>query len=150
MEVIEISSSSPEKETDGTPVRSIFCLKRRIDMERIDLTEDCFVLDFNPFDSFGTSNISGKSDSGYAPDLSVIAEKGQVACRDYPHSRHLCLSFPFETTPHEKYCELCYCYVCDSAAPCKYWTVPNGTHCHALDVEENDIPMLRWTMSVIL
>lgn len=29
-----------------------------------------------------------------------------MACRDYPHSRHLCLKFPFHTTPHESYCEL--------------------------------------------
>ncbi|XP_056162936.1 RPM1 interacting protein 13-like [Syzygium oleosum] len=50
-------------------------------------------------------------------DLVVIAEKGQVVCRDFLHSRHLCQKFPLATTPHERYCELCYCYVCDSAAP---------------------------------
>lgn len=29
----------------------------------------------------------------------------QIALRDYPHSRHLCLKFPFKTTPSESYCE---------------------------------------------
>ncbi|KAL4369600.1 hypothetical protein GQ457_05G018780 [Hibiscus cannabinus] len=45
----------------------------------------------------------------------------KVACRDYPHSRHLCLQFSFNTTLHDGYCDLCYCYVCDSAAPCEAW-----------------------------
>ncbi|XP_044512072.1 uncharacterized protein LOC123230039 isoform X2 [Mangifera indica] len=55
--------------------------------------------------------------------------------RDYPHSRHLCLKYPFETTPHENFCELCYCYVCDLAAPCNFWTEAEAEaemgHCHA-------------------
>ncbi|PNX97351.1 hypothetical protein L195_g020579 [Trifolium pratense] len=54
---------------------------------------------------------------------------GPVALRDYPHSRHLCIKFPFKTTARESYCDKCYCYVCDSAAPCKYWTT--GNHCSA-------------------
>jgi hypothetical protein len=29
----------------------------------------------------------------------------QVACRDYPHARYLCVKFPFKSTSHEKYCE---------------------------------------------
>ena len=28
-----------------------------------------------------------------------------MACRDYPHSRHLCAKNRFESTPHESYCE---------------------------------------------
>lgn len=30
----------------------------------------------------------------------------QVACRDYPHSRHLCLKFPFNKTSHESHCDM--------------------------------------------
>ncbi|XVE58256.1 hypothetical protein DITRI_Ditri04bG0155800 [Diplodiscus trichospermus] len=111
---------------DGTPLRSIFCLKRKMDMRRIEETEDCFILDFNPFDSTDIAKLAVTND-GDDVDLSVVAEKGKVACRDYPHSRHLCLQFPFDATPHERHCDLCYCYVCDSAAPCKCWMA----HCHA-------------------
>ncbi|KAE9587278.1 hypothetical protein Lalb_Chr23g0271971 [Lupinus albus] len=53
-----------------------------------------------------------------------------VACRDFPHSRHLCSKFPFKTTPHVRHCEMCYCYVCDTSAPCMYWTL----HCNAENV----------------
>ncbi|CAN6565481.1 unnamed protein product [Malus baccata var. baccata] len=95
------SSSSAEDE-DGSPIRHIVCVKNKVDVKRFEDVEDCFILDFDPFEP--------------------------VACRDYPHSRHLCLKFPFETTPHESYCELCYCYVCDSAAPCMLWKL---SHCHA-------------------
>ncbi|KAL5769271.1 hypothetical protein ACOSP7_015830 [Xanthoceras sorbifolium] len=55
----------------------------------------------------------------------------RVACRDYPHPRHLCVRFPFDTTPRESHFELCYCYVCDLAAPCKLWTESKVEHCHA-------------------
>lgn len=30
----------------------------------------------------------------------------QIACRDYPHPRHHCVTFPFGTTPHEKHCDM--------------------------------------------
>ena len=30
----------------------------------------------------------------------------QVACRDFPHSRHLCSNMPFGTTSHEKHCTM--------------------------------------------
>ncbi|PNT70688.1 hypothetical protein BRADI_2g16231v3 [Brachypodium distachyon] len=60
-----------------------------------------------------------------------------IACRDFPHSRHLCSQFSFNTTPHVKHCSMCYCFVCDAPAPCRYWG--NGLtiddHCHATDKE---------------
>ncbi|KAH7659140.1 hypothetical protein IHE45_16G012200 [Dioscorea alata] len=93
-------------------------------------------------------------------DVSIVFERGQVACRDFPHSRHLCVKYPFSKTSHESYCKQkhrsfccqpalktdnlgecnfavlavmqCYCYVCDAMAPCKYWTGLLG-HCHATD-----------------
>ncbi|XP_012569789.1 uncharacterized protein [Cicer arietinum] len=59
----------------------------------------------------------------------------KVACRDYPHARHLCAKFPFSSTPHEKHCGQCHCYVCDSLAPCLKWGtgILNTDHCHAND-----------------
>ncbi|CAA0409701.1 unnamed protein product [Arabidopsis thaliana] len=97
-----------KKEEDDTPLVGIFCLKTRQDMKRFEETEDCFILDFDPFDSF------------------------DVACRDYPHPRHLCLNFPFGSTPNSSHCDLCYCYVCDKPAPCAEWTL-STSHCNAYD-----------------
>ncbi|KAL1337344.1 hypothetical protein HN51_032018 [Arachis hypogaea] len=123
----EASPSPPtpplRERDDGTPVRAIACLKMHHDMKRFEETDDCFILGFDPY-----KPVSLSQDDGV--DISVVAEKGQVACRDYPHSRHLCIKFPFKTTSHEKHCELCYCYVCDITAPCKYWRTTEG-HCHA-------------------
>lgn len=74
-------------------------------------------------------------------ELIIVAEKGQVACRDYPHSRHLCVKYPFKDTPHHTCCNLCYCYVCDIKAPCKYWETENDGHCHASEQEFKWIAM---------
>ncbi|CAL9094597.1 unnamed protein product [Musa textilis] len=96
--------------------------------------DDCLVLDSGPDKpvAVGHDKAGGGEEED---DLLVVAEKGQLACRDYPHSRHLCANFPFSTSPHEKYCDLCHCYVCDTPAPCDYWG--NGDlsidHCHSTD-----------------
>ncbi|XP_021805466.1 uncharacterized protein LOC110749625 [Prunus avium] len=128
-------TSSSSLEEDGSPIRHILCVKNKVDVKQFEEVDDCFILDFDPFEPIQLSKLSVSDnfagdnvDAPESPDVAVVAEKGQVACRDYPHSRHLCLKFPFETTPHESYCELCYCYVCDSAAPCGLW---NLAHCHA-------------------
>lgn len=34
-----------------------------------------------------------------------------MACRDYPHPRHLCMNFPFETASHESHCELVIMFI---------------------------------------
>ncbi|XP_021725933.1 vesicle-associated protein 3-1-like [Chenopodium quinoa] len=58
-----------------------------------------------------------------------------VACRDYPHPRHLCVVHPFNKTRHETHCNMCYCCVCDSPAPCKKWAKKSSNiaakHCDA-------------------
>ncbi|KAL6978754.1 hypothetical protein U1Q18_020420 [Sarracenia purpurea var. burkii] len=99
-----------------------------------DLDDDCVVLDGDPDKlDLMENNAAGDSD-----DLLIVGEKGQIACRDYPHPRHLCATFPFTSTPHERHCHQCHCYVCDSLAPCVDWG--NGTysndHCHATDKDE--------------
>lgn len=140
IKVIEISPSSTEKdrELDGSPRERFFRVKNKTDMEKLEETEDCFILDFDPFQSLDLSKLSISTDkTPDSPELSVIAEKGKVACRDYPHSRHLCVKYSFDTTPHERYCEMCYCYVCDSSAPCEWWTTPGTGHCHATEHDEN-------------
>ncbi|KAJ8558202.1 hypothetical protein K7X08_004968 [Anisodus acutangulus] len=63
---------------------------------------------------------------------------GLIACRDYPHPRHLCAKFPFGSTPHERHCDQCHCYVCDTLAPCVYWGtgISSVAHCHATDKDK--------------
>ncbi|KAJ4835649.1 hypothetical protein Tsubulata_015326 [Turnera subulata] len=140
--VIELSPTTPLRSAyslssspDDTPLRPIFVLKRNMDdLSQFDESEDCFILDFDPFDSIqgiGDLSVSADSPPGNEEDISLVAEKGQVACRDYPHSRHLCVKYPFGTTDHEQHCKLCYCYVCDTAAPCKYWENGKSGHCNA-------------------
>ncbi|KAF8394217.1 hypothetical protein HHK36_020424 [Tetracentron sinense] len=101
---------------------------------RDDLDDDCLILDCDPDNPVPVVN---DTEDG-SDELLVVGEKGQLACRDYPHSRHLCAKFPFNLTPHEKYCDMCHCYVCDSHAPCIYWGtgVSIADHCHSTDKEE--------------
>ncbi|GAB4858625.1 hypothetical protein Ancab_010098 [Ancistrocladus abbreviatus] len=116
-----------------SPIRSIFCLKNMTDMHTFDEVEDCFILDFDPFDTidFSKISVSQKSNLSHDQEVTILAEKGQVACRDYPHPRHLCLKFRFEETAHQSYCKMCYCFVCDKAAPCKKWNDGIWRHCDA-------------------
>ncbi|CAI0397631.1 unnamed protein product [Linum tenue] len=128
-EIIILSDSESD---GGTPVRPVFCLnvKNGTDLRKFDAIEDCFILDFDPYDQ----PASDQKVKNFTPDadIALISEKGQVACRDYPHARHLCAEFPFDKTPHQKYCSRCYCYVCDTAAPCALWEVGKSPHCHAM------------------
>ncbi|RDX75644.1 hypothetical protein CR513_44453, partial [Mucuna pruriens] len=105
------------------------------DVKRVDDDDDdCEILDGDP-----DNRVTTVDDSPTGSDeLVVVGEKGQIACRDYPHPRHLCVKFPYSSTPHEKCCDQCHCYVCDSIAPCLKWgTGLSGTdHCHATDKSE--------------
>ncbi|XP_042506941.1 uncharacterized protein LOC122083262 [Macadamia integrifolia] len=96
--------------------------------------DDCKILDGDPDNPVAVVNDS----TGGSDELLIVGEKGQLACRDYPHPRHLCAKFPFSSTPHDKYCDVCHCYVCDSRAPCIYWGtgVYTTDHCHSTDKEE--------------
>ncbi|KAL8236369.1 hypothetical protein R6Q59_017450 [Mikania micrantha] len=99
--------------------------------------DDCVVLDHDPDkppEARNDNSIDREEDDD-SDDIVVVSEKGQVACRDYPHPRHLCIKFPFSSTPNQSHCDQCYCYVCDSLAPCIYWGNGNGSidHCLATD-----------------
>lgn len=96
--------------------------------------DDCVVLEGDPEN--GVTSLEEESTG--SDELLVVGEKGQIACRDYPHARHLCAKFPFSSTPHERYCAQCHCYVCDSLAPCLNWGtgILSSDHCHANDKTE--------------
>ncbi|XP_024964808.1 uncharacterized protein LOC112505076 isoform X2 [Cynara cardunculus var. scolymus] len=109
----------------------------------IDLDDDCVILDHDPDKSLGTPNDTpiagaGDEDDDDSDDLLVVSEKGQVACRDYPHPRHLCIKFPFSSSPNQTHCHQCYCYVCDSLAPCIYWGSGSSVLDHCLATDKDD------------
>ncbi|KAL2488036.1 uncharacterized protein Fot_41417 [Forsythia ovata] len=97
---------------------------------------DCVILDGDPDKLLAVED--GRVNNDDSDDLVVIGEKGQVACRDFPHPRHLCAKFLFASTPHERRCDQCHCYVCDSLAPCALWGtgISSLDHCHATEKEE--------------
>ncbi|XP_042503371.1 uncharacterized protein LOC122080630 isoform X2 [Macadamia integrifolia] len=125
-----------KNESENSPISSIFCLKNNVSMEEFDQVEDCYILDFDLYGFVDQFEKLSLKDDDDAEELAVTGQRGQVACLDYPHSRHLCAKFPFDRTPREDYCEQCYCYVCDIIAPCKFWKKPVGGHCDATEHDE--------------
>ncbi|CAI9786637.1 unnamed protein product [Fraxinus pennsylvanica] len=98
-----------EAKHDDSPLRSIFCLKNWAKVKEVEEKEDCFILEFDPYDSLDYDfklSISEHVEDTDTTDLYVIGEKGKVACRDYPHSRYTCAKYPFDKTDHETHCEL--------------------------------------------
>ncbi|KAJ1295275.1 hypothetical protein BS78_01G211000 [Paspalum vaginatum] len=100
--------------------------------------DDCVVLDGDPDKAVTVADEEGSAGDGGSDELQIVAEKGPIACRDFPHSRHSCSNLPFSSTPHLKHCNMCHCFVCDAPAPCKYWgnSASADDHCHATDKEE--------------
>uniref|UniRef100_A0A0A9DKS1 Uncharacterized protein n=1 Tax=Arundo donax TaxID=35708 RepID=A0A0A9DKS1_ARUDO len=99
--------------------------KRRLD-------EECEILAADPL---AAAEVAPAPAAAANDDIAVVAERGKVACRDYPHPRSACAKHPFNTTPHERHCNKCFCYVCDIAAPCVFWKGTGG-HCHASDKDK--------------
>ncbi|XP_020695774.1 uncharacterized protein LOC110109174 isoform X1 [Dendrobium catenatum] len=91
-------------------------------------SDDCYEID--PIDFTTKLEFSSADDSSVA----IVAHKGHVALRDFPHPRHLCGNFPFCRTTHETFCSKCFCYVCEVAAPCSEWWGKNG-HCNVSQKE---------------
>ncbi|KAG6537768.1 hypothetical protein ZIOFF_002865 [Zingiber officinale] len=91
--------------------------------------DDCY--EIPPVDFTRKLNLGLPSD-----DVILLAEKGPIALRDFPHPRPLCANFPFDTTAHERYCSQCFCCVCEVAAPCSNWTGDDG-HYNASIKEQN-------------
>ncbi|ESQ50400.1 hypothetical protein EUTSA_v10001979mg [Eutrema salsugineum] len=105
--------------------------------------DDCVILDGDPDKTAKSSAVEedddklAKNDDDDDDDDDVLVV-GQKACRDFPHPRHSCAKYSFNSTSHEKYCDMCHCYVCDIRAPCPYWCIGDSTidHCHANDKEK--------------
>ncbi|XP_062216820.1 uncharacterized protein LOC133916939 [Phragmites australis] len=97
--------------------------------------DDCVILDGDPEKAVAVAKEEEPRRDASEDELQIVAEKGELACRDFPHPRHLCAILPFSSSSHASRCNMCHCYVCDSPAPCALWG--KGTvlsdHCHATD-----------------
>ncbi|CAF1944302.1 hypothetical protein HID58_073834 [Brassica napus] len=101
--------------------------------------DDCVILDGDPDKTTKTDTDKLANDDDDDDDeVLVVGQKGEIACRDFPHPRHSCAKYSFNSTSHEKYCDMCHCYVCDIPAPCPYWCIAISSieHCHANDKEK--------------
>ncbi|KAG0470662.1 hypothetical protein HPP92_017362 [Vanilla planifolia] len=127
-EVIEISSEEDVSEKDRAPKEAVefSSVKRRDE----DTDDDCLILDRLP-ENEAEGVECAELGSEAVDEMLIVGEKGQFACRDYPHPRYLCATFLFSLTPHKKHCQLCHCYVCDCPAPCINW----ASHCNATHKE---------------
>lgn len=112
--------------------------------------DDCVVLDGDPDKVVNVADEEGSAGDGSSDELQIVAEKGPIACRDFPHARHLCSNLPFNSTSHLKHCNMCHCFVCDTPAPCKYWgnSTSANDHCHATDKEEK-WKLMRRTFALV-
>ncbi|KAJ0254159.1 hypothetical protein HA466_0107020 [Hirschfeldia incana] len=106
--------------------------------------DDCVILDCDPDKTTKTDAVhddyklaKDDDDDDDDDEVLVVGQKGEIACRDFPHPRHSCAKYSFNSTSHEKYCDMCHCYVCDIPAPCPYWCIAVSSieHCHANDKE---------------
>ncbi|OEL26756.1 hypothetical protein BAE44_0012227 [Dichanthelium oligosanthes] len=70
--------------------------------EKWRLDEDCQILAGDPLSAI--TEVS-PSPAAANDEIAVVAERGKVACRDYPHPRSACAKNPFNTTPHERHCD---------------------------------------------
>uniref|UniRef100_A0A7N0ZZQ8 Uncharacterized protein n=1 Tax=Kalanchoe fedtschenkoi TaxID=63787 RepID=A0A7N0ZZQ8_KALFE len=102
--------------------------------DRDDEEDDCVILDGDPDKMVSVED----TQDNMSDELVVVGEKGQVACRDFPHPRHLCVKYPFSSTLHKFHCEHCHCYVCELVAPCNLWGTGMSIvdHCHATDKQD--------------
>ncbi|KAG2302947.1 hypothetical protein Bca4012_061266 [Brassica carinata] len=96
--------------------------------------DDCVILDCDPVKTSAAVEAEADDDD----EVLVVGQKGEIACRDFPHPRHSCAKYAFNSTSHESYCDMCHCYVCDIPAPCPYWCVAVSSidHCHANDKDK--------------
>lgn len=68
--------------------------------------DDCVVLDGDPDKVITIGEDKGSAGDSSSDELQIVGEKGPVACRDFPHSRHLCSNLPFNATSHVKHCSM--------------------------------------------
>ncbi|KAL1546638.1 hypothetical protein AAHA92_23209 [Salvia divinorum] len=138
--LVEVGGNIGDDSDDVVFVGELFpntTKKSRSDSVKLDIDDDdCMILDGDPDNPVVVVN--NKADGDDSDDLEIVGEKGEVACRDFPHPRHLCAKYHFASNRHEVHCGQCHCYVCDVLAPCLHWGTGfnSADHCHASDKEQ--------------
>ena len=78
-EVIEINDSSPSPVQNTSPLKPIFCLKNREEIQKFEEKEECFILEFDPYNSSDVLKLPTTVNGDIVDaDLSVVSEKGKV------------------------------------------------------------------------
>ncbi|KAB1213816.1 hypothetical protein CJ030_MR5G017079 [Morella rubra] len=137
-ELLDADDKEPDSDSDEVVVvGEVINAKPKSKSSKLtvrDADDDCIVLEADPDKPVALVG----DEVGGSDELLVVGEKGQIACRDYPHPRHLCVQYPFHSTPHDKHCDQCHCYVCESLAPCLHWVtgISSIDHCHATDKDD--------------
>lgn len=83
------------------PSPTIPSARIKADVKQLEESEDCFFLEFDPFELVVLSDCEVDDD-----DVCIVAEKGKIASRDYPHARYLCPRHPFGKSAHVLYCKM--------------------------------------------
>lgn len=74
-----VCKKKEEDEDVGTSLSGICTVKTRQEMKIIEEKEDCFILDFDPNESFDVEKLSSTSDNPDGDDdVEIIHEKGEV------------------------------------------------------------------------
>ncbi|CAM0909729.1 unnamed protein product [Alopecurus aequalis] len=85
--------------------------RRNKNAGKVDEDDDCVILDGDPHRPVAVAVATAKGRSASDDEVEIVAVRGEIACKDFPHSRHVCSEFPFSTTSHRKHCSMCYCFV---------------------------------------
>lgn len=79
IEVIEVDDSYPSPDEKFTPLRPVLCLKNRDQIKKAEEKEECFILEFDPYDDLEKLKLPLCIDfNNDEDDLRILAEKGQV------------------------------------------------------------------------
>ena len=83
---------------------------------------------------------AAKSTPADDDELVVTGHSGiRGALNDFPHARSLCATFPLATHPPRTSCPNCFCFVCETPAPCASWgagDAPDADHCLASERDQ--------------
>ncbi|KAG6438349.1 hypothetical protein SASPL_103289 [Salvia splendens] len=125
--LIEISDSSPSPFQKGTPLRSIFCLKNKEEIKKFEEQEECFILEFDPYNNLDALEFPSTigNDDNAEEELSFVTEKGQVFDARLPAETIHIRGTPVRDFPLKRR---------HMTSTANWWTGAAG-HCHALKDE---------------
>lgn len=140
-----ISSPSPSSATTNTTSRDdrVVIATQDDSNENIESDSDVEIITPSRFphrmSTTSNSNDNDNQNRDGDNEIQVMSSSATNPNVDYPHMRHLCGIYPFDTNQNDadrnsnnkSFCPKCYCVICDIlASECKFW---EGNHCSAHD-----------------